>query len=160
MKSDFGMYELHRYIMAEYELRELEADRIQEREMVLCSAFPSLDVSEGKSRYFSSSTELAAIRLVEIDEAHKKAIERLKDKTDTLKRATYTLTEGERHAFNVMTWGDVSEQPADVLESNARVALEKVRHFIIEYTKNTQKDWQIRQKEERIQRVANWKEAQ
>ena len=157
MISDFGVHELQRYISAEYELRRLEATRDYERESVLCSLFPSLDVSEGKHKYLRYSTENAAIRLVEIDEALKGAAAVFIKKRTILNKAMQTLTDNETHAFNVMVWGDVSDTPVNVLEGYARRATEKLCEFIAKHQEQHEKEWQQQLKADRIRKAKEWK---
>lgn len=129
--EDFGVYELQRYITAEYEFRKLDAERETAKEAVFCSLFPQWKPNDtGDITYFRSPTEDAVIRLVEIDEATEEAAQVFKRKSSMLRQAMKILTPGEREAFDCMVWGEVSQQAYETLEELAHTAVKKLCLYI------------------------------
>ncbi len=104
MMSEFSIGDLKSYIDAVEDLKDLNSIKEKDRERIFDSCYRQMDVGEYGMYSYATSTEDAALLLVEIDKNYEKLLVKLKRKSKMLIEALERLSAKEIYAFHVVVW--------------------------------------------------------
>ena len=121
---------LQGYINSEQALRNMEAERASERDLILTGVYPQYEVLGGIPRRFGYSTEIAALELIYLDDTYSSVRERHTGNRELLIKAMSYLSTKEIQAFNHIVWEQLSDMTTEELKRYEKLALDKICLFI------------------------------
>ena len=123
---------LQNYINSEQALRNMESERVSERDLIFSSVYPQYEVLGGIPRRFGYSTETAALELIYLDDTYSSVRERHTGNRELLIKAMSNLSTKEVQAFNHIVWEQVSDMATEELKRYEKQALDKI-HQVMEF---------------------------
>lgn len=142
-----AMMVLQRYIDADSELQAAEKAHSIEREVIYSGLYPQYEVELGFTSSYRTSTENAALQLIDLDHSLQKVSEKCMRRRKLLSDSLRVLSESELAAFNVLVWEQDNGMTIGEARQYERQVMTKLCNYIEQCNANLEEEVQAEHKQ-------------